>query len=89
VLFLRNATVWAPEDLGRCQVLVGGGRILAIGDLDPPPSSWEVEVVDLDGCTLIPGLVDNHVHLTGGGGEGGAETRVPAVPLTAPSPARA
>lgn len=83
LLLLRNAVVWAPEVLGRCDVLVGGDRILAIGDLEAPPASWGAEVVDLDGCTLIPGLVDLHVHLTGGGGEGGAETRVPAVPLTA------
>src|SRR5690606_29708930 len=31
---------------------------------------------------VIPGLIDGHVHLTGGGGEAGYETRVPPVPLT-------
>lgn len=78
---LKNAVVWAPEVLGRCDVLLGD-RILAVGAIEAPPPSWNVEVVDLDGCTLVPGLVDLHVHLTGGGGEGGAETRVPPVPLT-------
>ena len=77
---LRNAVVWAPEVRGRCDVLLGD-RILAIGAIEPPPASWNVEVLDLDGCTLVPGLVDVHVHLTGGGGEGGAETRVPPVLL--------
>ena len=26
---------------------------------------------------LIPGIIDQHVHITGGGGEGGPSTRVP------------
>ena len=40
------------------------------------------EVVDLEGRRLIPGLIDGHVHVTGGGGEAGFSTRVPPVPLT-------
>jgi beta-aspartyl-dipeptidase (metallo-type) len=38
--------------------------------------------IDLAGLRLIPGLIDGHVHVTGGGGEAGFSTRVPAVPLT-------
>lgn len=72
---LRGARVRAPEDLGVRDVLVGGGRILAIGDLADAPN-WPVQVHDLRDHTLIPGLVDLHVHLGGGGGEGGAHTRV-------------
>lgn len=79
---LRGARVRAPEDLGEVDVLVGGGAVLAVGAL-PVPDRWPVEVVELPGRTLIPGLVDLHVHLAGGGGEGGAETRVPPVALTA------
>ena len=30
----------------------------------------------------IPGLIDGHVHVTGGGGEAGFRTRVPPVPLS-------
>ena len=40
------------------------------------------ETLDLDGRRLIPGLIDGHVHVTGGGGEDGFRTRVPPVPLT-------
>lgn len=83
MLLFRNATVFAPEPLGRSDVLVGGGTVLAVApELAPPPGGWPCEVVDLDGALLVPGLVDAHTHLTGGGGEGGARTKVPPVPLT-------
>ncbi len=78
MFLLRGAVVHAPEPLGHQDVLVGGGAVLAMAPrLDVPPTL--ATVVDLDGCVLVPGLVDVHVHLSGGGGEGGAETRVPAV----------
>lgn len=35
------------------------------------------EVCDLEGATVIPALIDQHVHVTGGGGEGGMTTRCP------------
>ncbi len=81
---LRNAHVYAPEALGPCQVLVGGGKVLWIGAADTPaPSIPGLETVDLAGKRLIPGLIDAHAHVTGGGGEGGFATRVPPVPLSA------
>lgn len=77
---LRNATVYAPDLLGRRHILVAGSQIVWIGadspDLD---ESLAVEVVDVGGRTVIPGLIDCHVHLTGGGGEAGPDTRVPPV----------
>jgi beta-aspartyl-dipeptidase (metallo-type) len=84
VIFLRGARVFAPDDLGGVDVLIGGGRIVAMGPgLAAPAEGWGVEVVDAGGLYLVPGLVDAHVHLGGGGGEGGASTRVPPVQLTA------
>lgn len=81
---LRNAHVFAPEDLGLRQVLVAAGRVLWIGAPDDAaPSLPGLEIVDLGGKRLIPGLIDAHAHVTGGGGEGGFATRVPPVPLSA------
>lgn len=81
---LRNATVYAPAALGNVDVLLGGGRILAIGaDLPAGMTTDLAETIDCTGKTLIPGLVDAHTHLTGGGGEGGAHTKVPPVQLSA------
>jgi beta-aspartyl-dipeptidase (metallo-type) len=83
MILLRHAHLHAPEDFGTQDVLLGGGRILAIADSLPSPDpTWGVEEVECDGLLLAPGLIDAHTHLSGGGGEGGARTRVPAVGLS-------
>ncbi len=46
--------------LPRANVLVGGDRILAVGQAAIPPG---VEVVAADGGTLLPGLIDAHAHV--------------------------
>ena len=78
LLLLRNAQVHAPEPLGLQHLLLGGGRILWMGaTLSELPATLAVQTIDLEGRRLIPGLIDAHVHVTGGGGEAGFRTRVP------------
>lgn len=77
-----NADVYAPEPLGRCCMLVGGGSILYLGPDRPRTDGLNVAVTDLDGARLLPGLIDAHVHVTGGGGEAGFHTRAPAPSLS-------
>jgi len=78
---LSNAQVFAPEDLGLRHVLIGGGRIIAISGNKAELSVASATEFDLDGRRLIPGFIDGHAHVTGGGGESGFKTRVPPVPL--------
>jgi beta-aspartyl-dipeptidase (metallo-type) len=79
---LRNAEVYAPVALGRRDLVVAAGRILAIGeDLPRPPDEFVADEVDLDGQRVVPGLIDGHVHVTGGGGESGCASRVPPIQL--------
>jgi beta-aspartyl-dipeptidase (metallo-type) len=81
---LRNAEVYAPEPRGLQDVLVAGDRIVWIGDgLPPLPSELEPEETDLAGRRLVPGFIDGHAHLTGGGGEAGPHTRVPPLQCSA------
>jgi len=82
---IRNANLYTPQPLGIRQLLLGGGRILWIGaeTLDlPVPLQSVTRIVDAGGRATIPGLIDGHVHVTGGGGEAGFRTRVPALPLS-------
>jgi len=85
MLLLKNLRAYTPKDLGKVDLLVGGGRILSIGQtIDPfylpdervetvASASWGAggEVI------VVPGFFDGHVHLIGGGGEGGFGTRTP------------
>lgn len=79
---LRGAQVLTPTELGRQDVLIAGEKIAAIASRLEVPSSWECREVRLDGYTLVPGFIDGHVHMIGGGGEGGYATRTPEVNLS-------
>lgn len=80
---IRNAEVYAPESLGRRDLLLGGGKVLWIGtDAPDLPATFGAQVLDLGGRRLLPGLIDGHVHVTGGGGEAGFASRVPAPTLS-------
>ncbi|TQM05770.1 beta-aspartyl-dipeptidase (metallo-type) [Pseudoxanthomonas sp. 3HH-4] len=80
---IRNAEVYAPEALGHCDLLLGGGKVLWIGtDAPDLPAAFGTQVLDLNGRRLLPGLIDGHVHVTGGGGEAGFASRVPAPTLS-------
>jgi beta-aspartyl-dipeptidase (metallo-type) len=87
VLLLRNAEVFSPQRQGVQSLLLGGGKVLWMGpgsqlpDL-PPALRATATIIDLEGRRLVPGLIDGHVHITGGGGEAGFSTRVSPVPLT-------
>ncbi len=75
---LVDAEVHAPQHLGIRHVLVGGGRILWIGAREPElPAELGVTRRSLAGKRLVPGLIDGHAHLAGGGGEAGFASRVP------------
>jgi len=80
---VKNGRVFAPEDQGVKDVLLVGSMIAHIGkDIAAPPYGNATEIIDAAGCMVVPGFIDQHVHLIGGGGEGGFATRTPEVMLT-------
>jgi beta-aspartyl-dipeptidase (metallo-type) len=79
---IREGNVFAPEPLGRKDVLIEGSRIGAIGEPgEIQVKGLDVQVVEAGSRIVIPGLVDTHVHILGGGGEGGPATRAPEIAI--------
>ena len=62
---LTNARVFSPEDLGLCSLLIHADRIVAV-EKDIALFDGVKEVIDCRGKWVIPGIIDQHVHLTGG-----------------------
>lgn len=84
IKLFKAAHVFAPEDLGVKDVLVVGDKICRIADkIEGYEGLQDVEVFALNGKLLVPGYIDLHVHITGGGGEQGPASRVPESYLTA------
>jgi beta-aspartyl-dipeptidase (metallo-type) len=81
MLLLRNADIFAPAPAGRADILLSGGRIDRI-EPDIRISEDYCAVVDASSLVAVPGLIDAHVHITGGGGEGGYATRTPELVLS-------
>ncbi|GAC31308.1 beta-aspartyl-peptidase [Paraglaciecola polaris] len=83
ITLIKNAMLFAPEAKGRKHLLLAGGKVVYVGDTVPVLSAeLNVQVIDVEGQTVIPGFIDAHTHITGGGGEAGFATRVPPVPLS-------
>jgi len=80
VTLIRGGEVFAPEPLGEKDVLVAGGAIEAVAEPGRIRiGGFEAETVDASGLKVLPGLIDPHVHILGGGGEGGPATRAPEI----------
>ena len=80
MILIKNADVYAPEHLGIKDVLVCGAQIEAVGEGLEGGSGCRI--IDAEGKKLTPGLIDRHVHVTGGGGEGSFHTRTPQIQLS-------
>lgn len=80
---LKNGRVYAPNDLGIMDVLLVNDKVARLAkNIDGHALGNDVKIFDLTGMKIVPGFIDQHVHIIGGGGEGGFATRTPEVMLT-------
>ena len=77
----KQASVYSPAKEGKKDILVGEGKILYMAD-EIKLQGVPAEVVDCSGLNLVPGFIDQHVHIIGGGGEGSFATRTPEAKLS-------
>lgn len=78
---LKNAHVYAPHSLGKKDLLLCADKIVAIED-SITALPFPTDTIDCQGKILTPGLIDQHIHLIGGGGEAGFNSRTPQVTLS-------
>ncbi len=79
ILIIKNGDVYAPEHIGKKDILGINDKIVSI-DKDILPSTLNIidkniKIIDASRCIVIPGYIDQHVHINGAGGEGGPQYR--------------
>jgi beta-aspartyl-dipeptidase (metallo-type) len=82
MILIHQGQVFAPEPLGKKDILIMGSKIGAIKEPGQIKiEGLDVQVVNASEKIVMPGFIDSHVHILGGGGEGGPATRAPEIAL--------
>ena len=79
---ITGGTVYAPQKLGHRDILIAGRAIARIAETIDLPAEFKPRVIRAKGRAIVPGFVDLHVHLLGGGGEAGPWSRTPEITLS-------
>ena len=83
ITVIKNCEIYSPEYLGRKDIIINGNTIEGIYEnVDIPENFGEIKVINAEGKLAVPGFIDAHVHILGGGGEGGFKTRTPELQIS-------
>lgn len=83
ITIVKNVQVYSPENLGKKDVLIVGDKFEGIyNKVEIPDDFININQIDGDKKIIFPGFIDSHVHIIGGGGEGGYNSRTPEIYLT-------
>jgi len=83
ITIIKNIEVYSPEYLGKKQVVIVNDKIEGIYNTIKIPKDFiNINEVNGEGKLMFPGFIDSHVHIIGGGGEGGFSTRTPEIKFT-------
>ena len=81
IKLIQKTELYAPEYLGKKDLLIAGNKIVAIADnLDIYKNV--AEVFNAEGKIVTPGLIDQHIHITGAGGKEGFSSMTPEINLS-------
>jgi len=85
-ILIKNGEIYAPEYSGNKDILIANDKIFlidrnitesAVNSLDK-----NIKIIDASKCIIVPGYIDQHVHINGAGGEGGPQYRTPPIQLS-------
>ena len=81
ITLIKNAEIYAPKYLGKKDILIANEKIVAIEDNLDEFSKLSF-VWDAKGKITTPGLIDQHIHVIGAGGNNGYASMTPEVTLS-------
>ena len=80
VTIVKNVEIYSPDNIGKKDVVILFNKIEGIYDEFKYGNCFtEYEIIDGTGLIMFPGLIDSHVHISGGGGESGFKSRTPEI----------
>lgn len=80
---IKNVEIYDPEYLGKKDIVILSDKIEGLYEnVNVPEDFINIQVIDGEGKIAVPGFIDCHVHIMGGGGEGGFRTRTPELQLS-------
>lgn len=80
LILIEHGDLFDPEPRGTGSILIANGHIEKIGVIDRralDALGVDHEVIDAEGCVVVPGFIDPHEHLLGGSGEGSLALQSP------------
>jgi len=80
MLLIKNTNLYSPTFLGKKDILISNGKIVAIEDEITKHNVFS-EVWDVQGLTTTPGFIDQHIHVIGAGGKHGFASMTPQLHL--------
>ena len=80
MLLIKNTNLYSPTFLGKKDILIFNGKIVAIEDEITKHNLFS-EVWDAQGLTTTPGFIDQHIHVIGAGGKHGFASMTPQLHL--------
>ena len=78
---IKDTHLYTPEYCGVKDLLLCGEKLVAIGE-HLNVTGTQTQEIDAQGLNCMPGLIDQHVHIIGGGGQTGYFSLAPEISLS-------
>lgn len=83
ITIIKGIKIYEPQYLGVKDLVVVNNKIEGVYDsIEVPNNFININLIDGSGRIAFPGFIDSHVHINGGGGEGGFHTRTPEISIS-------